>query len=501
MAFPDEKKFYDLAFFERNYAMLEHMLLLSAIQSYKFYALNKHRLCPRLPDGRTFRYDFTLLEYNQVFAIVGQFWETMGALLKSADARIGADLMELQLGKRVENGSLTADDAHAIAKWLLQDLRTIEIAPELLNTITNTEIFNKWIEQRVSDYEQGRLRGISATRRPTVADWQESLKSVQQATLSGDSQVVGPKALIESHLLFHRPVRSGFLELDHIIGGGYRMGETSIIGGVSGGGKTVLAMQLAHDFVCMDEANTLILTTEQPPAQMLFRLISNHMSANYSIFQSRFKVAEQVSTIADVHLPYTPAELWETPESWDLMNALKERLDKHLLFVDWSNGGMTIEKDFDVAIEKALMARPGWEPRVIIVDWVGGGLEHNSSAAISLRHFFKAAGETIINHGKRNKRAMVAFAQLNKDLVKPKCNYVTQSMLAECKSLTNNAANFVGITALRRESTDEVMKLSPVQYLCADKSRNGVGGKVKVFLEFEYQRFKPAPKVLHGGGS
>src|SRR5260221_2063216 len=109
---------------------------------------------------------------------------------------------------------------------------------------------------------------------------------------------------------------------------------------------------------------------------MLFRLISNHMSANYSIFQSTYKTAEVQSTMAEVTLPYTPGELWATQESWDAMDALTEVLDKHLMFIDWSNGGMTIEKDFDVSIEQALMTRPGWEPQVVITDWVGGGLEH-----------------------------------------------------------------------------------------------------------------------------
>src|SRR6266446_6739404 len=294
----EQKRLYNLAFLERNYAILEHVLLLSAIKSYKFYALNKQRLCPRLPDGRTFRYDFTLLEYNQVYSIVGQFWETMGSMLKLTDASINADLMELQLGKRVQNGSMSGDDAHAIAKWLLLDIRTIDIAPELILTVTNTQIFNTWIEQRVIEYEQGRLRGISACRRPSLEDFEESFKAVQAAR-SGDvplarrlADIPAPPQEDPNELIKHR-----FL----CRGGGL------LIAGSTGIGKSVLDNQFSISWgagrACFGIVPTrplksVIIQAEDDDGDLaeMFGGVCNHLKFTPAEFEL---VRENVITVHD----------------------------------------------------------------------------------------------------------------------------------------------------------------------------------------------------------
>ncbi len=44
---------------------------------------------------------------------------------------------------------------------------------------------------------------------------------------------------------------------------------------------------------------------------------------------------------------------------------------------------------------------------------------------------------------------MIMSAQLDKSVVLPKKTYVDMSMLSECKTMTNNLTNFIGITSLR----------------------------------------------------
>lgn len=494
-----DKKKYDVMFFERNTGLLEHILLLSLIKSYRFYTQVKNRLCPRLPDGRSFRPDFTRLDFNHVYSVVAQFWESIGIAVKKGDMSIGHELMDLILAHQVTKGLMTAEDVRMIEDtWLTNDIKTIEIAPELIASLPGNPMFLQWLEIRAVSYEHSRLTHVSLGHAPTLDDLHTSLKEVQKSVISPASQIVNAGTLVDSSMMFSAAMSTSLPNMDRMYGGGFRLRDTTVIAAISGGGKTVMAMQLARDYTCSG-IDTIVLTTEQPPYQMLPRLISNHMTLDYALFLNRVKGAVESPSMANVPMPFAPPECWSTQDRWDAMKALKLQLDKHLLFIDWSEGGFTLEKDFNTAIDMAISQHPGFDPKVIIVDWVGGGLDYSNMRGDQLRHFFKAAGETIISHGKRNHRIMIMTAQLNKTLARPHSTYITMDMLAECKSLVDNAANFMGITALREEKEDHSMSLRPLQFLCADKSRHGITGKAKVMAAFQYQRFQTPTPTFHGG--
>ncbi len=493
----NDRRVIDVPSFEKNVEILEHVLLLACIKSYRFYANIRDRLCPRLPDGRSFRPDFTNPDYNRVHNLVAHFWEGMANMIKDGEMGIGADLMEVILSKEVQRGIITAEQGSAIAAWLSPDLRTVDLDLLMLNQMPSNPTFLKWIEGRAIEYEHRRLQFTSLGRQPTLSDLQDSVKSVQKTVMPPSSQVVNPGDLLWGINPYRRLLTVPSLpELNDMLKGGFAPGETTVIGGISGGAKTLFAMQATLDFA-RSGRNVVVLTTEQKPAALVQRMVSNHFNLDYSVFKRRIEKALKESPVDEVGLRYLPEACYDTPEKYDLAIAFQEMIDRHVRFIDWSGTGMSLVKNFDAAIEQVTMSNPGWEPEVIIVDWVGGGLDHSVGRNDQLRHFYRDAGETIINHGKRTNRVMFIMAQLNKTLVKCSTSFITQDMLAECKSLIDNATNFMGITALRSSKPEaDNFNLQPNQYFCFPKIRDGETGRIKVTTEFHYQRFIPARVLM-----
>ncbi len=504
------RRSYDAVSFEqiiytRNTDILEHLVLLSVIKSWQFYNSIKTRLCPRLPDGRSFRPDFTRADFNHIYSFAAQFWESVSRAPIVGDMSIKADLMELIFSKKVGQNTIMAEDANNIVLWLKEDLATIDIEPEILRTLPDNPLFLKWLEERAIDYEHRRISAQALGRAATVQDFQESLKSVQQSIQPPSSRVVHPTSVFYSNMRFLPPLPTRLTKLNDLLGGGVRHRDTTIVGAISGGGKTILAMQFALDFI-LNSHNTIVLTTEQPPWQLLMRAISNHLSLEYETFTTRIERATRSSQMAQVDLPYLPDECWNTQDRWDAMKMLTDQADKHLRFLDWSEGGLSLEKDFDAGIDQLLGKFPGWAAEVIIVDWIGGGLKHTGDQGDRLRHFYKAAGETIVNHGKRTGRIMFGMVQLNKTMVKASTKYISMNCMAECKSLADNAANFIAPTALRDDegrTDDDItgVRMRPFQFMCADKTRHGPTGSTKVLAEFQFQRFSNLPAHIRGGGA
>lgn len=498
---PFTKVTFEEVIYTRNTALLEHMLLLAVVKSYRFYVRMKRRLCPTLADNRTFRPDFTRPDFNYIYSFVAQFWEALAPAGISNDRGISADLIDLIFAKKVEQNLIAPGDAHAILAWLKEDINTIDIDPDIIKSFPENEMVSKWLEERACDYEQRRVSRESLGHAPTAEDWQQSIREIKKAGQPDAPLIVNTKDFLFNKTTYRPAVPIGLEAVNEMIGGGCRLRDTTIVGAISGGGKTVLAMQFALDFI-LDDWKTLVLTTEQPPSDLVYRMISNHMSIEFGVINSRLDQAQRKSKtrVSNVVLDYLPTGCTDTTEHWDAFNKMAYAAEQNLRFLDWSNGGKSLVKDFDNDIAES--DQSGWTPDVIIVDWIGGGLDQNEANRDGLRHFYKAAGETIIAHGKRTNRAMIGFAQLNKTLVKAGINYVTMDMLSECKSLVDNAATFLGITARRDEKMQDAgskTRFHPHQFICADKARWGPGGKAKVHMQFKYQRFANLPPTYCGG--
>src|ERR1051325_4429644 len=113
-------------------------------------------------------------------------------------------------------------------------------------------------------------------------------------------------------------LRSSLPSVDRLFGGGYGPGHTTIVGTVSGGGKTILSMQFAFDFIQRGN-DVLVLTSDQPAWQLVMKLICRHLNLDFSLFTGATNAMAPSCEIGHVILPYVPSVCWSTPQNWDAM--------------------------------------------------------------------------------------------------------------------------------------------------------------------------------------
>ncbi|MHB1004257.1 MAG: DnaB-like helicase C-terminal domain-containing protein [Chloroflexota bacterium] len=82
------------------------------------------------------------------------------------------------------------------------------------------------------------------------------------------------QAVKAGHLNAFEPIPTGFQMLDHRMGGGLRVGELALLGGVQGVGKTNMALQMARNLAFSGEATCLYVCFEHDESSLLQRLIS-----------------------------------------------------------------------------------------------------------------------------------------------------------------------------------------------------------------------------------
>jgi len=245
-------------------------------------------------------------------------------------------------------------------------------------------------------------------------------------------------------------------------------------------------MQLADAFAAAGY-RTVVFTTERRPDELFMRCVSNRLSVDLRRLTGTDKQLANVEAEVD----YIPDFVWNNPAMKKQMENIFSQYENNLLFVDWSKGeNLSIPTNFDSTMEQ--IEHTGWIPQIVLFDWVGGGLD-NIEKRENLRHYYQQAADCLINHGKRHERIMIMAAQLDKTLVTPKKSYVDMSMLSECKTMTNNLTNFIGITALRDSgqlSNGVHSVMLRRQNLCVSKATRGLTGmNVPVDAEFQFQRF------------
>jgi KaiC/GvpD/RAD55 family RecA-like ATPase len=477
--------------------LFQKTLVLAAIRSRKFYLQMKTRLCPveEVRQGR--RPDFHSLEFNKIYGLIADYWDMMEPTLNpDQDYQMGFNDVEEMLLSEINGSRLTTADAEKLSDSMKVDMELFEFTPDALARMHLNPLIDGWLQKRAAT----NLIELAFNRRaikPMTLDELVQHANAVQASLVGDSRkVVRGADLIFGTNVSNIPFFTDLPLVNDATGGGLRPKTTTLVAGINGGGKTILAMQWAKHYA-LNGANVVVFTTEQPPDQLITRMICNHLQIGFE----RFTNVGVTSTMPLGERRHSLQKFSVLPE-----DVLREHYDKivefyhqiwpRLFFVDWSSAPMAVYKDFEA--EMARIVATGWDPDVVIFDWIGGGIDNpRDVSSMDIRLLYKEAIETLIAHGKRTSRVMIAMAQLNKTNVGPQKKAVMMSDLAECKSMTDNVTVFVGISALREkpDSTKDENRLKSTlllkQYLNLDKSRFGIGGLVPVEAAFRIQAFRP----------
>jgi len=470
---------------DTNPGFFERQIIVGMIQNQGFFRKVKPSICPLDPKTQTSRHDFTTRRYNFLLPVIHLAWGMFG------DAIINFPLPKEMIMQHIvasaERGVLAAQ--HDIARELLEELDSLypaEAPSQALLAGLMGESFVYWLDCRIARTTTDLLFNQSRAQIITMADIQSVFDTARRNLPSAKDRCVSAADLMRATIRLRPSVAAHSLPLlMKAIGGGFRITETTMVAGTNGGGKTVLATQLARDFA-IQGVKTAYVTTEQKPQDMLARLISSHLNVAFDNFTNRPELINQ-SPDQDIEISVLPPWLLTDSRYADGVAKLGESLG-NLQFIDWSAGSsLTVTGDLMPEIEG--LQRKGFDPQIIIFDWIGSALDHGAARLTELRHLYQQAADGLINFGKANNKIVIVMAQLDKVAATNK-EKPGMRMLSECKTMTNNITNFIGITSLLESGASSREVYRRKQFLYVEKARLGTGGSVPVEREFEVQRFK-----------
>ena len=488
--------------------LFQKTILLAAIRSRNFYLQMKKRLCPMEESRKSRRPDFHSLEFNKIYGLVSDYWDMMESVLTPGqDYQMGFNDVEEMLLSEVNHSRLDKEEAIKLSKVMEIDMQLFEFAPEALARMHQHPMVSAWLEKRAATNMIEFAFNQRMIKPMTLEEIVQQANAAKASLIGESNKMIRGADIIFGTTGSSLPFPTDIPLVNEATAGGLRPRTTTLVAGINGGGKTILAMQWAKHFA-LNGANVVVFTTEQPPDQLITRMICNHLQVGFD----RFTQVGLTSTVPLDQRRHLAQQFNVVPEDvmhehYDKIVEFYNMIWPRLFFIDWSGSSMAVYKDFDAEMER--ITATGWDPDVVIFDWIGGGIDSprggKGGVGLDIRLLYKEAIETIIAHGKRTNRVMIAMAQLNKKDVGPSKKAVVMSDLAECKSMTDNVTAFVGLSALREksDSTKDENRLKPTlllkQYLNLDKSRFGTGGLVPVEAAFRIQAFRPwgsAPKHL-----
>lgn len=270
-----------------------------------------------------------------------------------------------------------------------------------------------------------------------------------------------------------------FPKLTRQLGGGPGRGEYYLVIAPQSGGKTVMALQLAYDLATSGRTprRVMYVFTEQTQKELEVRLISARTDIDFNLIKDGIN--------------------WDTlpPDKIAKAQAVIAELENAIVFVDWTKDkskGVTQNLEEEVHT----FTRKYGPPDAIVFDWIGGALgEIDKNNMAFLRMVYQQASDKLANLANVYQIPVFSFAQaaMAQAANKPR---VDQTMIAECKSLGNNATGVWGISALTEafdpNSPGSEATFRDDQNLYLAKARKSQGGLVKLRREFAWQRFREA---------
>jgi KaiC len=480
----------------RSAETLERELVFGCMASYRFYRAARDIMCPWDPVKLTHRLDFSTGRYNTLYRAIDWFYRRfdnrtdLNPELCLPNSMLAA--MIVDWGNR---NAVPMSEAEELLNEINEETEfTRSLTYESLHALLESSAFKDWLTSSVLKQTVGRIvssQGLGALTLDNLEEYLNKAKTATAATTDANYYNAGSILTGRRRILPYIKIPE-FGKLNAALGGGLYRGEGTMVAGCNGGGKTILAMQWAKDFAKAG-INCMVYTTERRPGEMILRSVAADLEVPLA------RLSPQTELLSDEvqETGFIPDDIWENPNFRGKLDVLNDAFHQHLLIVDWSQGqGYTIASHLDADV--ANVERKGWHPDIIMFDWIGGGLDAASDKD-KIRLYYQEAADGLINHGKRTGHATIAFAQFDKVKAENR-DYVEMNMLSECKTMTNNLTNFIGITSMVDKHPKEGQ--SPrhrKQYLCVSKATHGPGGKIEVDADFVYQKFRERVTIASGG--
>lgn len=271
------------------------------------------------------------------------------------------------------------------------------------------------------------------------------------------------------------PFKTGFALFDRYYGHPALAGDAWLFYSGSGGGKTVLACDIAA-FSAMEEGRkVLYVTTEMSPSVLLLRMVSAHMNRKYSLLM-------QVLTDREGTSPYA-AEV----NDWLLRAA-------GLVDVQWYADiqGSTPKEKLNRIVDE-YEKKHGYLPEVVIFDWLGSALDQAFSDAWGKQEAYNQVAKDVAQLADDIKGITATFAQSKSKEIKSQNLHV--SNMKDCSGLDQFMEGVCGITVcpeneFEDSGNEREENVKENQYFCINKYRHGRTGRIPVRRNFARMRFE-----------
>jgi RecA/RadA recombinase len=363
----------------------------------------------------------------------------------------------------------TVEEAQIKQEW-----DSIRSAPEEMKIICQqAAIFTFWLSRR-----RMQLLMQNAGKNPTKKLLDQMQHAVSTASSGNNDHERRKFDLIDFSELdvtsssSLKLMSTGEPELDRILDGGFYHGGAYMFLAPTGGGKTVVASQMALNAAGLSAKNVLFITTEDKPKVLKMRMCSNWCDIPYDHIIKKGRV-----DLEDLR-----------PTQRNRYTSLMEILSNKIDFVDWSSSALAT-RDLPILLEKYAQAK-GRNPDFVVFDWIGGATDKSNLNFFRLQ--YQQQADYLAEFADNSQSVVFFTAQASPSAYKNKI--VSGEDAAENKTLQARCFGTIGLSALKRRDLGDETSVQNTyeerQYISATKLRHGSGGTRAVMRDFRFQRLK-----------
>mgnify|MGYP003965154301 CR=1 FL=1 len=461
---------------DRNPAVFESYIMAALIGSHSFFLQHGYKICPIRPRINERRKDFSHNWLNVLYEALCVYWQGQNTTIN--ENPIPRAALDIYLNEASDRGRILDKEIEDLDVGLVNIYSLVEVNIEATMTFVESGVLSRWLGIRLAqEWSKDAVADPNILTPERIAEWHDELQRIPAEDDDGSIVTVSDtirntETRGELYTLPELPA------LSKAVGGGFAKGEHTLIAATTGGGKTVLAMQMAATWASIG-INVTVVTTEQKPAQLMHRAYSCMNNIPFEFFTETDDICPETKL---------PMRVTTDGEWMEGVHNFRAHVENRLTFLDWSGSRKTIVGDLASNLDKLKRAIPNYETDILIFDWIGASLQRGAKVD-AIRHLYNDVAAELKVIAVEKNLCVFSFAQLNKQLTK-NSSKPDHTMLHECKSLPDQCVNALYLSSIKNNREEEEA-YTRMQFINVAKSRFGPGGHIKVARDFQYQRFSP----------
>lgn len=473
------------SFVKNNMRFYETALLLIILDNFNFWETKCKNIINVSNGGLRFN-DFTQSIDNDIYREICSIYSAIPENIRNSGTTIKASkeiILAMIANKCSDPKSKLNPNDLIVAELRFKDVEALRMDPlmqsenaSLISIVESGMAY--WLEMRrvvqIANYSIRNLDKIDATS--VISKIQGSIDQIG-ANIKEDSdaiqsfgQALDSVTKSEEDDSMSRIPLPGLPILTKALGGGLKHGETGLIIAGSGGGKTVIALQIASG-VALLGYKSLFITTEQHAKALSSRIAA----CNANILFDKIKDGVALNKLNEAEI--------------NRMLQIRGPLDANLEFANWCKTGEMLETHLEQLI-KDKKSRDGLD--VLVIDWLGGGLGVTAEQADKMQNYMMHCVNRIKILALQYNIFILVLAQTNEKDEKRKMK-LGRIDIDRCHTLDQPFTWALGISSLQAPSNQRVNSPQESylrkQYVNIWKGRMAGDLFYPIIREFEYQRF------------